>query len=155
MQLMSQRLIELIEKSADEISRRWLEDVIAQPELVSYRAYDKDSLFRSCHALVSHLGEWVSRSTSKEEIEKRYSSLGAQRYREGFQLSELAQALILTRRRIWLKVLDAGLLDNILDMHTALELNNRVILFFDRALFAAARGYEKGRQESEGVRSAV
>ena len=146
MQLMSQRLMELIEKSADELAQRWLEDVRAHPDLSSYHSYDPDLLFRSCRDLIAHLGEWVSRETSKAEIQRRYTSLGAQRRREGFRQSELLEAIILTRRRIWLKVLDTGLLDNILDLHKAMELNNRVILFFDRALYAAAQGYEQARR---------
>ncbi len=142
MLLMSQRLMELIERSADELARRWLEDVLADPELGSYHTYDPKLLHRSCSALISHLGEWVSRETSKQEVARRYESLGRQRRQEGFRLSEVTQAIILTRRRIWLKVLEAGLLDSVLDLHTAMELNNRVILFFDRALYAVARGYE-------------
>jgi hypothetical protein len=36
-----------------------------------------------------------------------------------------------------------GFLDTALDMYKALELNNRVILFFDRAILYTAVGYEK------------
>jgi hypothetical protein len=50
--------------------------------------------------------------------------------------------MIITRRHIWLKVMSEGFLDTALDMYKALELNNRVILFFDRAIHFTALGYE-------------
>ncbi|TFG91783.1 MAG: hypothetical protein E4H15_05165 [Syntrophobacterales bacterium] len=71
--------------------------------------------------------------------------MGAQRRKEGFALSEVIQALITTRRYLWLKVLSDGLLDTALDLHKGLDLNNRVVLFFDRAIYFTAKGYEKGK----------
>ena len=79
----------------------------------------------------------------KEDIAEYYTALGKQRSKEGFALSEVIQALIITRRNIWLKVLSEGLLDTVLDHHQALELNNRVVLFFDRAIYFTSLGYEK------------
>lgn len=43
----------------------------------------------------------------------------------------------------WLKVLAEGLLDTVLDLNQALELSNRVVLFFDRAIYYTTVGYEK------------
>jgi hypothetical protein len=36
-----------------------------------------------------------------------------------------------------------GLLDTTLELYQAIELNNRVIRFFDRAIYFTAVGYEK------------
>jgi hypothetical protein len=52
------------------------------------------------------------------------------------------QALLITRRVLWFKVLEDGLLDTALDLHLALDLYNRVLLFFDRATYYLARGFE-------------
>jgi hypothetical protein len=69
--------------------------------------------------------------------------LGAQRREEGFSLAEVIQALIIARRHIWLKVQSEGFLDTILDLNQAMELSNRVVLFFDRAIVYTAVGYEQ------------
>jgi hypothetical protein len=66
-----------------------------------------------------------------------------QRGEEGFSLSEVIHALILVRRHLWLKVLGEGLLDTILDLYQSIELNNRVTLFFDRAIYFITVGYQK------------
>ncbi len=40
--------------------------------------------------------------------------------------------------------MDEGLLDTTYDLYQAIELNDRVTLFFDRAIFFTAVGYERG-----------
>jgi len=104
--------------------KNWLNNVQAHPTTPTYHTLDKKKLYQRAFRVYSHLGKWISRETSREDIEKYYTALGKQRRKEGFALSE-------------------GLLDTVLDHHQALELNNRVVLFFDRAIFFTSLGYEK------------
>jgi hypothetical protein len=140
----SQKLVEMIEHDADKLTIRWLEDVRKRPETPTYHTFDPDELYRRAHLVYSQLGKWLSYETTKEEVAEHYIALGAPRRKEGFSLAEVLEALILTRRYIWLKVLSDGFLDTALDLHKALELNNRVILFFDRVIYYTAVGHEKG-----------
>ena len=139
----SQKLVEMIERDADKLTVRWLEDVRKRPEAPTYHTFDSDELYRRAHLVYSQLGKWISYETSKDEIAAHYTALGGQRRKEGFALSEVIEALILTRRYIWLKILSDGFLDTALDLHKAMELNNRVILFFDRVIYYTALGYER------------
>ena len=143
MEYISDKLIKLIERDADQLTNNWLSNVQNHPTMPTYHAYDKKKLYQRAFRVYSQLGKWISRETSKEDIEKYYTALGKQRRQEGFALSEVIQALIITRRHVWLKVLSEGLLDTVLDHHQALEVNNRVILYFDRAIFFTSLGYEK------------
>lgn len=140
----SRKLVEMIERDAGMLAKKWLEDVRRRPETPTYHTFDPDELYRRAHLVYSQLGKWVSYETSKEEIATHYTALGAQRRKEGFALSEVIHALILTRRYIWLKVLADGFLETALELHQGLDLVNRVILFFDRAIYYTAKGYEKG-----------
>ena len=139
----SEKLVKMIEHDADKLTIRWLEDVRKRPETPTYHTFDPDELYRRAHLVYSQLGRWISYETSKEDIAAHYTALGGQRRREKFALSEVIEALILTRRYIWLKILSDGFLDTALDLHKAMELNNRVILFFDRAIYYTALGYER------------
>ena len=143
MEFISEKLIKLIERDADQLTKNWLNNVQNHPTTPTYHTYDKKKLYQRAFRVYSHLGKWISRETSKEDIAKDYTALGQQRRKEGFALSEVIQALIITRRHVWLKVLSDGFLDTVLDHHQALELNNRVVLFFDRAIFFTSLGYEK------------
>ena len=143
MEFISEKLIKLIERDADQLTKNWLNNVQNHPTTPTYHTYDKKKLYQRAFRVYSHLGKWISKETSKEDIAKDYTALGQQRRQEGFALSEVIQALIITRRHVWLKVLSDGFLDTVLDHHQALELNNRVVLFFDRAIFFTSLGYEK------------
>jgi len=140
--LISQKLVELIEHDADKLTKRWLKDVQKRPETPTYHTFDPSELYHRAYRVYSQLGKWISNETSKEDIAAYYTAMGAQRRKEGFALSEVIQALITTRRYLWLKVLSDGLLDTALDLHKGLDLNNRVVLFFDRAIYYTAKGYE-------------
>jgi hypothetical protein len=142
MEYMSDKLVKLIEKNAEKLSKNWLSDVRNHPTTPTYHVYNEKELYDRAFDVYSRLSKWISKETSKEEIYDHFFALGVQRRKEGFAVSEVIQALTITRRHIWLKVLSEGFLDTALDMYKALELNNRVILFFDRAIHYTAMGYE-------------
>jgi hypothetical protein len=80
------------------------------------------------------------------EIERYYTEMGMERCREGFRLSEVLSALFLTKRVLWDCVMSEGLMDSALSLYQTLELDNRVVLFFDKAAYYVAVGYEKSGQ---------
>jgi hypothetical protein len=143
MEYISDKFVKLVERNAHQLANNWLQNVKKHPATPTYHAFDEKILHRRAFLVYSQLGKWMSRETTKEQIEKFYVSLGQERRKEGFALSEVLQALIITRRHIWFKVQAEGLFDSALELHSAIELINRVVLFFDRALFYTAVGYEK------------
>jgi hypothetical protein len=144
----SKKLVSLIETNADVLTRKWIELVRSHPGTPSYCRLADNELYMRAYRVYSQLGKWLSRDTTKADIAKQYVALGEQRHREGIHISEVIQALMITRRVLWFKVLDDGLLDNALDLRSAIDLNNDVVLFFDRAMYFAAVGYEQGKVES-------
>ena len=144
----SKRLVGLIERNADRLARAWVEDVKRRPETRTYHGYPDDALHRRVYDVYQRLGKWISRETSVDEIASVYTSLGCQRYREGFALSEVLEGLILTRRHLWLLVLKEGFLETALDLQAALDLNARAVLFFDRAMYYTAVGFERASAEA-------
>jgi len=141
--LVSQKLVDLIERNATDLTNSWLADIRKDPNTLTYRHFDPDAVYQRAFRVFSQLGKWISHETSKEEVARDYRALGEQRRQEGFALSEVIQALILIRRNLWRKVMEEGLLDSTYDLYQAIELNNRVALFFDRAIFYTACGYEQ------------
>jgi hypothetical protein len=137
------RLVDLIERNAAELTNNWLAQIRHDTSLPTYHRFDSDELYTRAFRVYSQLGKWISRETSKEDIARDYIALGAQRRREGFSLSEVIQALFLIRRTLWRKIMDEGLLDTTYELYQAIELNDRVTLFFDRAIFFTAVGYER------------
>lgn len=139
----SRKLIDLIEQNASDLTHSWLSAIRKDSSLTTYNRFDHARLFDRAYRVFSQLGKWVSFETTKEQIAAEYLSLGAERRKEGFALSEVIQAIILIRRSLWRKVMEEGLLDTVLDLYQVIELNHRVTLFFDRAIYYTACGYER------------
>jgi hypothetical protein len=62
---------------------------------------------------------------------------------EGIPLHELIMTFMLIKRHLWMYVLEKHFFDSTYEINQSLELNNRVVLFFDRIIFFASIGYEE------------
>jgi hypothetical protein len=142
------RLVDLIEGNADRLTRNWLADVKKRPETPTYHRYPDEQLYERVHEVYRNLGKWVCREATAADVARVYTALGRQRQAEGFSLSEVLEALILTRRHLWLLVLSEAFLDTALDLQQALDLNARAVLFFDRAMYFTALGFEESQAEA-------
>jgi len=139
----TKRLIDLIEHHAEDLTKSWLREIKNDPGTPTYAKYrDEKELYQRAFRVFTQLGKWIARSASKEEIQRYWTDLGRQRHKEGFPLSEIVQSLYLIRRHLWRKIEAEGLLDTSYDLIQAMELSNQVMLFFDRAIYHAACGYE-------------
>ena len=141
----SQRLVNLIELNADDLTQQWLQIVRSDPNTLTYHAFDAQILYDRVYNVYSQLGKWISRETTKEDIASAYTALGAKRRTEGFSLAEVILALIMSRRILWSKIQEDGFLDTALDLHMAQGLRNRIAQFFDRATYFIIVGYEGAR----------
>jgi hypothetical protein len=139
-----ERLVDLIERNAAELTNNWMSEIRKDVLVPTYQRFDEMELYSRAFRVYSQLHKWISRETTKDDIARDYIALGASRQKEGFALSEVIRALILIRRTLWRKIMDEGLLDTTYELYQAIELNDRVTLFFDRAIFYTAVGYERG-----------
>ena len=147
--MISQSLIELIEKNAEKLANQWLKDVTENLHTPFYHNFNPDHLYERSLNMYKRLGHWLSIQTPKEETAKFFKKYGQDRLREGFPLPELIYSFILFRRHLWLYILHVGFLDSAYELRRALELNNRVILFFDRAVHNIALGYEESKKKKQ------
>lgn len=138
----SERLIELIERNADELTRAYIVDIKSHTAMPTYRGWNEKEVYDRAFVVYSQLGKWISRSSTKDEVREYWTSLGRERRREGFALSEVVRAIHLVRKQLWNKIQSEGLLDNALDLLLAMELFDHVTAFFDRAVLYTVCGYE-------------
>lgn len=142
--MISEKIVRMIEQQAHRLTQQWLAKVQSDARLVSMRKLDPSLLYERCFAVFSHLQSWLDYQTSKEKLIEYYTALGRERFREGIPISEEIHALILARRVLYVFMNDSGLLDqNAFSMLQGIELSNRVIVFFDRAMYYTAYGYEE------------
>ncbi len=140
---LSDKLVMLIEKNADIITKHWLEEVNTRKSTPSYAKYDPQALFSRNNEVIRQFDDFLGGKYSDKDIRKFYRKLGKDRKKEGFALSEVLSALSLSRKCIWEFALSHGMWDKPIGIYIALELERRMMLFFDKAAYHISRGYEK------------
>lgn len=139
--LLSNALVALISTHAHEIARLWLADVQTNSTTPSYHDADPEHLWPLVVTAVSQFGRWLSGDGAEEEIRHFYRSLGARRRDEGFALAELLSSLMLLRKHIWSCARSRGVWQGPLEAYRVLELDRRLVLFFDHAMYNAVCGF--------------
>jgi hypothetical protein len=139
----SRKLVDLIERNADELTASYVLSIQRDQRMPRYQGFDQKEIFKRAYRVYSQLGRWISHETTKEEMKEYWTALGRQRRKEGFPLSEIVLSLCHIRRQLWEKVQAEGFMDTALDLYQAMDLHNRVVLFFDRAIYFAAVGHEE------------
>lgn len=141
--LLSDRLVVLIEKNAEHIANLWVAEVITNHSTPRYRSFDKKRLHDRIHRLLSQFSKWLGGFYSDSDIRDFYIETGKRRKREGYRLEEVLSAQSIIKKHIWEFALSYGMWQKTLDIYTVLELDRRIVIFFDKAAFYTSRGYEE------------
>jgi 8-oxo-dGTP diphosphatase len=139
--LLSDRLVEVVQENAETIARSWLRDVRENRSTPGYHTFDQKKLFARVHGVLSQVHRWLGGFYSDRAIRDYYMALGKERRGEGFNLHEVLSALSLTRKYIWEFALSYGVWTEPIDIYMVLELEGRLVIFFDKATFYTALGY--------------
>ncbi len=139
--LLSDALVAVIREHAEEISASWLADVCSSPSTRGYRRADPALQRANTTTALSQFGRWLKGDEAEQEVRAFYRALGAERAAEGIPLHEVLSSLMLLRKHVWSFARGQGVWERPIDAYRVLELDRRLVLFFDRAMYHVARGY--------------
>jgi len=139
--LLYNRFVKLVEENHQEITERFMTDLLRNPDTVSYQGLDRNSIYETSDIVYRDLSKWITRDFPKAKIQERYRKLGHDRFNQGVPFSQVQKALVLQKRHLWLYVMDK-LYSDLTSYREAVDLNNRVVLYFDRATHFMLQGYE-------------
>jgi hypothetical protein len=108
----------------------------------SFSQYPAHELRERVYEVYRHLGEWLL-GKNELEIEHRYREIGARRAHQRVPLSEVVQAIVLTKENLWEFLKSEAVMDRAVEIMGELELLQMLEMFFDRAIYYAAVGYEE------------
>lgn len=140
---LSDILVGVIEKNADLIADRWVKDVTVNKSTPSYNLLPPEELSRRFIDDANQYIKWLNGNYSYKKIKYHYRTLSTMRKTEGYALSELISALSLTRKYIWEFALSQGMWHKTIDIYRTLELERRMMLFFDKVSYNVCKGYEE------------
>lgn len=137
------KIMELIKTDVDELTKRVVKDLHNRGETQYHKKFSEEFLYERVSDIYRGLSHWLDRATPKEEISKFYQELGRRRFEDGIPLHEVILFLMLIKRHLWLYLLEKHFFESSYELLKSLELNNRIVLFFDRAILATTLGYEE------------
>jgi ADP-ribose pyrophosphatase YjhB (NUDIX family) len=150
--MLSDALVALISRHARAIADAWLEEVRSHPATPSYARVTRALLRRRAVQALSQFSDWLSSGEEQDGLGRFYRELGAERRDQGFALNEVLRSLALLRQHMLRFAMERGVWHGALDAYTVVELDHRIIGFFDQALYHAALGYERV-WTCEGIRN--
>jgi len=143
--LAAQRLVRLIETHSDGLAASLLERTRQSEKTRNY--IDKvppEDLRQRVYDIYQHLGQWLI--TKKEsDVEQRYLEIGALRLRQGVMLSQLIWAILLVKDNLFDFLNREAGNERPSEVFGVLEILQLLDQFFERAVYYAAVGYERGR----------
>ncbi len=143
-----EKVIELIEKNSEALTKKWLEEVTRNTSTPTYHQFPPKKLFYRGQVIFSELGAWLQKNENQiDQVKGYFISEGRERVTEGFALHEVVSSLILIKKVLWDFAQTSGLVDSVFDLSRLLELNNQIVKFFDRAIYFTIVGYEMGLGE--------
>ncbi len=138
------QLLEIIKDNANELSRRTCKDLLSMDETKGYRMFSYEVIYERVFDVFNRLSSWLGLDNhTASEIQKVYTELGRKRYREGLPLHEVVLAFMLIKRHLWVFIQEKQFFETTYEFSQALDLNNKVVLFFDRVIYFVTMGYEE------------
>ncbi len=135
------RLVRLIEKHSEQLSRELSEKVWSSPRCSDLHKVPATELEARTHEIYRNLSDWLLDKT-EADVERRYTELGAVRAQQGVAYSHFLWAITATKEHLRTFIQREGLSESAMELHGELELLHLLNQFFDRALYYAAVGYE-------------
>jgi len=140
--MFSYRLVRLIESHADALAAGLEKRALTSLQVPHFKHVPAHELRERVYEIYRHLGEWLL-GENELDIEHRYREIGARRARQNVPLSEVIQAIVLTKENLWEFLKSEAVMDRAVEIMGELELLQMLEMFFDRAIYYAAVGYEE------------
>jgi hypothetical protein len=144
------RLVRLIEKHSEDLGDSLTAKLLASDRTLGYRTIREDELLAATISVYGHLEAWLLTKTDSD-LERHFMEMGARRAKQGIASSQLAWALMMSKRQLWAYIYRESGVDKAFELYSELEFLEMLDSFYDRAVFFALVGYE---QEKRAMKAA-
>jgi hypothetical protein len=145
--VLTKKIIDLIEANALQLSKEIKGALLLHQSTRSYQNIDEKTLHDWIYDVCSRFSYWLDEDRKKGEVQQHYKNMGKERFRQGFELSEVISALYLTKRRLWEFIAASREADSALNLNQIIEASFLLVRFFDHAVLHVSEGYEEMLRE--------
>ncbi len=136
------RLVRLIEKHSQNLGESLTTKLLASERTLGYRTIPEDELRAATISVYAHLEPWLLTKT-ESDLQRHFSEMGARRAKQGIPFSQLAWALMLSKKELWAFIYKESGVDKPFELYSELEFLEMLDSFYDRAVYFALAGYEQ------------
>jgi hypothetical protein len=140
--LASLKLIDLVEKNAEEIARQWVREVKLNKHTVHYHNIPEEKLLPQAAEFYCQLKNLLMSSNTFEETQEYFLRYAATSYEQVIPLHEAIYALVLMRRQMWLFAEFQTTFTTVVEHQQAIDSITRTILMIDYAVYRITQHYQ-------------
>lgn len=142
---LTDKLIKILESKSEEIAKTWCRYIKDSQYAPTFRTIPREKCFPIAGKVYRDLVYWLR--DPEHDLRGTYEKFGESLYYMGVGMEEAVMVLVLIKRHLWLHMLERGIMASDLDVYQTLALNNRVVLYFDRAIYHSLVGFKQAKAE--------
>jgi hypothetical protein len=139
--LASLKLIDLVEKNAEEIAKEWVVEVKKNKRTTSYHKLPSEKLIPQAVEFYHQLRNMLMSTNTYEETQNYILKYAKTSYEESIPLQEAIYALVLMRRQMWLFAEFQAVFTTVVEHQQAVDSVTRTILVMDYAIYKITQHY--------------
>lgn len=141
---LSNVLIKLIDKHMNKISDNWIDEIYHK---LPHIKAPIDVLVTLNKSILKGIQYWLKRQTDTLGVEE-FIDTGQQLKALNISLPDIMILLALSRKSLWLFMMKEKILSSLIEIYTSLEMNNRIIFYYDKIIYYITLGYT-GNENSD------
>ncbi|MBM4171615.1 MAG: hypothetical protein FJ214_07095 [Ignavibacteria bacterium] len=134
-------IIKYVQNNTSTLARAYFDQVKKSEFMHTYQKLDESKVIAREETVFVNLIKWLESGASNDEAEKYFEKVGAERFNEGFPLTEINYALYITKKVFWSFIAWKKELFEKMDFHQVVEHMTIVNNYFDLGSFYIIRGY--------------
>lgn len=144
------KYVELAEKHAGRMAKRWAMDVQNNARTKRYKELDEESIVNQGVKFYHNFSKMFAEDKISDGTLKYFRTYADESYKMGIPMDEAVYALILLRRHIWLYAEFQTIFSSGIDQRQALDTLSRTILLFDYAAYEVTKEYQELMKKEKG-----
>jgi len=141
--LASLKLIDLVEKNAEEIAKQWVVQVKKNKRTPSYHNVPEEKLLPQAIEFYHQLRNMLMSSNTYEETQAYILKYAKTCFEANIPLHEAIYALVLMRRQMWLFAEFQAVFTTVVEHQQAIDSVTRTILVMDYAIHKITQHYQE------------
>ncbi len=138
---MLKAIMDVLTQKSDGIARVWIRRVRKAVNLKKYNEMTDEDLVAMNSKLYRTLALWFEKEIDKDRIGAFFVELGKTRRAQGFPVSEVSWALLLSQRSVIEYIMNESVLDSSMALYTVIDLTTQVADFFFLGSYYMMKGY--------------